>query len=1502
MVDAPERCKSRLVLWVALPLVGLLAVAGFLTIRTVSSENQARVGQQLSDEARLANFSVNAFFARQMTLMEQAETTPVFERYLTAHAVLGPSGDNPYLNELRTVIDNVQATSRGQFLVTWVSDLRSGTMFRSSNAQSDAGKVWDPASSPWFATVKTATQPFLTAPYTDPFSGREVVSLLCPVTSKTTGEVLGVFGADLDLEQLGPILQSACPSGEDHLVLIASDDTVVYHQTPSFLHRRMDELPYSKDIIAAVRDNKAGSYVFSRDGVDMQGTLSTLGDGNWLVLSELSQREIDKLMSSTITQLGACFLLALILLVGSGVLLRKLLIRQEKNGLFLEAEVEKRTHSLLRQDAMLWTVNDIAKKLLATDAKQAFNEIISDCLRMIGESTGGNRVYIWKDVTNKQGELCCIQTYEWVRNAVPIQDNEIFENVPYAALPTFQRMLDQGVCLNSHVRDLTESERVVLEPQGIKTLLIAPILIDKVRWGFIGVDNCESVERFSELAEKILLISGFMMASAILRQTTETQLRETEELVQAMFDATPLCCNVWNSHDELLTCNEGAVRLFGVDSKQEFLERFKEFSPPLQPDGRSSAEFAEGYIREAFRTGYLTFEWLHRSAQGEPLPAQVTLVRIRYKNEDALAAYVRDLRELKAEEAQRHDAEDRTQIMLNAMPLCCNFWNKDFRNLACNDAAPLLFGLKSQQEYLERFFELSPAIQPGGTPSSDMALEKITQAFNEGFARFEWLHQNLEGMPIPSEITLVRVWYKNEYIVVGYTRDLRELKAMLEEVRYVQQELALARDEAVAHSTAKSDFLARMSHEIRTPMNAIVGMSELMLRSDLSVKAREHARAIKQAGAHLLSLINDILDFSKIESGKLEISNIDYLLASLINDTINIIRVRMMEKPLLFTVNIDPELPNNLVGDDIRLRQILLNVLNNAVKYTEQGFISLTIEGEKIDETSLRLRMVVTDSGVGIKEDDLANLYGQFVQFDSVKNKGVEGSGLGLAITRSLCRAMGGDIEVESEYGKGSVFTVHLVQGYSGDEHLATVEEAHEQQVLLFEPRMLIAESIAASLTRLGVRHTMVTNQSAFYEQLEAATYSFIFMSTLMFETTRALLERKRMLHTVVVFKEHGESVSHTSVKTVSMPLYAINLANVLNGVGELLDVAASDISIRFTAPKAKVLVVDDINTNLMVAEGLMAPYCMCIDLCESGEEALELVKTTAYDIVFMDHMMPGMNGIEATLAIRELPECQNLPIVALTANAVSGIREVFLANGFSDFLAKPIETSKLNAVLERWIPRSKQEKTTPATGRQEPNASPVFAIDGVDVRQGLVMTGGSVERYLSILATYHGDGLARVPELRSTLEQGDLGLYATYVHALKSASASIGAVEVADLAKQLEMAAKRGDADFLQQHTEAFLRDFTKILENIGYIITAQHSGSPAESLSDTELQTALHELKEALDTLDGVAADALLGRLRKHKSDETTAEAIRQIADHVLLCDYDEAVEIIDRLLAAK
>ncbi|MDR2729639.1 MAG: response regulator [Treponema sp.] len=752
-------------------------------------------------------------------------------------------------------------------------------------------------------------------------------------------------------------------------------------------------------------------------------------------------------------------------------------------------------------------------------------------------------------------------------------------------------------------------------------------------------------------------------------------------------------------------------------------------------------------------------------------------------------------------------------------------------------------------------------------------------------------------------------------------------------------QLLEANRKAKLASQAKSDFLAKMSHEIRTPMNAITGMAELLLRGELSGEASGYAQDIKRAGNNLVSIINDILDFSKIESGKLEIVPVKYLLSSLVNDTVNIIRMRIMEKPLRFFTNIDGNIPNKLIGDEVRLRQIVLNLLSNAVKYSEKGHIGMIITTDKRDDKQVWLRITVVDTGKGIRPEDQVKLFDEFVRVDMQKNRGIEGTGLGMAITKRLCIAMGGDINVESEYGKGSVFTAVVPQNIESEEPFAVVEEPEKKKVLVYEGRAVYARSVCWTLDNLKVPYTIVTNQDEFNAALYREEWFYVFSGYGLYEKIKPVMERgvfpegKKPPLTLMI--EWGTEAYIPDTRFVSLPAQSLSIANVLNGKEDSKDYTMSSGVIRFTFPRARLLVVDDIATNLQVAEGLLAPYLAAVDTCLKGLQAIELVKRNEYDIVFMDHMMPEMDGIETTEAIRALEGARfrTVPIIALTANAVVGVREMFIENGFNDFLSKPIDISKLDDMLNRWIPKEKREKKNEQLAiineqisnskeQREGNvavrrgevanmqsqriktslhASGSINIPGVDTVKGITGTGGTLAAYRKVLSMFCKDVEERIPLLQKAPDEDTLPAFITHVHSLKSASASIGAQEVSSLAAGLEAIGKAGDTAFIRESLPDFVERLAELVKNIRSGLEADTTMEyMPESPEKTQsvFSPSLRELAGALEAKKSADIERVLEELNQKPLDAKTRNALNKISDEVLMIEFGNALKIIKEI----
>jgi signal transduction histidine kinase/DNA-binding response OmpR family regulator len=638
------------------------------------------------------------------------------------------------------------------------------------------------------------------------------------------------------------------------------------------------------------------------------------------------------------------------------------------------------------------------------------------------------------------------------------------------------------------------------------------------------------------------------------------------------------------------------------------------------------------------------------------------------------------------------------------------------------------------------------------------------------------------------------------------------------------KELALVAESA---SEAKSHFLANMSHEMRTPLNAIIGFAELELGKEKEegasypAETRESLEKIYGSGVTLLGLINDILDISKIESGKFELVPVNYDMPSLLNDTVVLNVVRIGSKPIVFKLDIDENLPARLFGDELRIKQIFNNLLSNAFKYTKEGEVTLRIRCER-DNRGIWMSCAVSDTGMGIKEEDIGKLFGEYNQVDTKSNRHIEGTGLGLAITRRMVEMMNGTISVTSEYGRGTTFNLRILQGFVSD--------------------AVIGKDLAGNL--MEFRYIM------------------------------ARQDRNKQL-------------------------------------------------VRSHIPYAKVLVVDDVATNLDLARGILKPYGMTVDCVGSGRAAIALVRKeeTRYNAIFMDHMMPGMDGLEAARIIRneiDSDYARTVPIIALTANAIIGNEKLFLNNGFQDFLTKPIDILKMNDAINRWVRDKKLEKelgidtesriaegdtkTDRADRELERRIAELIKsvrVEGLDAEKGLERFGGDGKSYMESLRSY----VVHTPSLLEAARTVDLlPDYAITVHGIKGSSYGISADSIGRRAEELEHAAKDGNAGFVKtengtfiEAAERFIANLTELLDMLEEKIQKPRRAAPdpdllarignaAENYDMGELDSAMEELEQYAYESDAELVPWLREQIDKSEFEEIAERLVSRIQENIL------------------
>lgn len=634
-----------------------------------------------------------------------------------------------------------------------------------------------------------------------------------------------------------------------------------------------------------------------------------------------------------------------------------------------------------------------------------------------------------------------------------------------------------------------------------------------------------------------------------------------------------------------------------------------------------------------------------------------------------------------------------------------------------------------------------------------------------------------------------------------------------EQLEQKNVELKDAKKAAKKAEDARDIFLANMSHELRTPINTILGLNELIIRESQDEVIKDYALDIRQAGNILLALVSDILDFTKLEAGQLQITEGTYDVSSLLNDLINSISLQLRKKKLDLVLDIAKDIPHKLLGDEIHIRQIISNLLSNAVKYTEEGRITLHLGWKQLEDDAIEIDVIVKDTGVGIKEQEIPKLFDAFQRMNSTSRSKGKRTGLGLAITKRLVEMMGGNVEVQSVYGKGSAFSFKLVQHVVDRTPLGDFEKQYKESLRSREN----------------------------YQQ-------------------------------------------------------------------------------KFIAPLGRILIVDDNAMNLAVAQGLLKQTRLQVDVVGSGEECLELIKHKTYHLICLDHMMPVMDGVQTLHAIRSMEgnPSKDIPIIALTANAVPGAREFYINEGFQDYLTKPIDSDKFENMLIEYLPDNVVYLTNDQDmGRdfEKEDAEMALSIKesqlymiGFNIRNGLKYMGGDKALYGKVLHDFHAILTEKEAALREFLKKGDMPGYAIIVHSLKGNARNVGADDLADEAFTLEKMSKAGQREDVEVRSPILfsmmknMRESLKVYldhEEKNEAVQEETQETTGKKISEDDWKKALQELAGRLDDFDADSANAKLEELKKYDRPEDDKKMLRVCEKAMKDFAFDIALEVVNAVL---
>ncbi len=955
------------------------------------------------------------------------------------------------------------------------------------------------------------------------------------------------------------------------------------------------------------------------------------------------------------------------------------------------------------------------------------------------------------------------------------------------------------------------------------------------------------------------------------RKENERKLAEQSTFLATIIEAMPYPLFYKDMTGRYIGCNKAFAEFIGRSSEEIIGKTVFDIAPP-----ELAAIYHEKDLELLNKGGFQIYEAVVKTAGGETRNVifhKATFSDSQGETAGLIGAAIDITERKRLEEALRESEQSYRALFEFSQDATATLSPPDYRFSSVNQAMVRLFGATNPDDLVNEFpWALSPEFQPDQQTSYEKAKFLIEEALEHGRTFFEWTHRRMDGTTFPCSILLSPVSIHDQTYLLVTIRDITEQKQHEKELRdtnaQLEQAIAKANELAIQAelaSAAKSEFLANMSHEIRTPLNGVIGMTGLLLETELSEEQRRFAEIIRSSAEALLGIINDILDFSKIEAGKLELETLDFDLLSLIDDFGATMALRAHEKGIELICNADPEVPPSLRGDPGRLRQILTNLTGNAIKFTQKGEVVVTVEKCEETDADVLLKFSVRDTGIGIPKDKINLLFNKFTQVDASTTRKFGGTGLGLAISKELSQMMHGTIGVESQVGKGSTFwfTARFLKqekpALSLPEPLSDLTGI---RALIVDDNDTNREILTKRMTNWGmITDTAPDGETALnklrHAQKQGRPFDVAVLDMQMpnmdgeslGKTIKAdpeLADTRLVMLTSLGARGHArhfeeigfsgyltKPVQHQELHAVLANVCATDLTT-KDGKTNIPQIITRHSARERTKPsitlqpnmfagvKARILLAEDNPTNQQVALSILKKLGLRADAVGNGKEAVEAMRTVPYDIILMDVQMPEMDGFAATRTIRNPKSGVTRPdvtIIAMTAHALEGDRENCLEVGMNDYVSKPITPQALAEVLQRWLP----EKTEPEPGSQDDTPAHAHqhdlhpdASDAFDRQAVLERTMGDEELLRTVLEVFLADMPKQIESLEQALNAGDINSSERIAHSIKGASANVGGKYVREVAWEMEKAGKSGDLE----KARGCLAELKKNYENLARIL----------------------------------------------------------------------------------